>query len=183
MPAEGRGEPVYLRPLERDDAERIYGWHNDATLYESLIGPFRPVSSAVVRAWLERKQTFSLEEINWAICAKGSSEHVGNLYLRDIDLISRHAELSVFIGDRANRSRGYGSGAVRLALDYAFQDLGLARVYLFVLASNRRAAELYEKCGFVHEGTLRKHALKGGTLTDVYIMGICAGDPSLHRGS
>ena len=56
-------------------------------------------------------------------------------------------------------------------------DLGLRRLYLTVLEDNHRAIRAYEKCGFVAEGRLRKHAYKRGEFRDLIFMGICAGDP------
>ena len=35
---------VYLRALTMNDIERTHRWHNDADLYESLVGNFRHVS-------------------------------------------------------------------------------------------------------------------------------------------
>lgn len=164
---------VFLRSLELDDVEIIYRWHNDAELYNSLLNPFRSVSLAVVEEWLRKKQSYSSNEINWAICLMNNSLHIGNIYLRNIDWISRHGELNIFIGDSEQRSKGYGRAAVSLLIEYALQDLGLQRLYLSVLADNIPAIKMYEKCGFKTEGKLRKHAFKDGQFKDVLIMGLC----------
>ncbi len=167
-------EPVYLRSLESGDLDRIHKWHNDAALYESLTGTFRYVSYTTVAEWLRNKQAYSMEQANLAICLTNSSEHIGNIYLRDIDWIARHGELAIFIGESGQRCKGYGRAAVRVLIKHAFQDMGLRRLYLFVLADNSRAIRTYESCGFVVEGRLRKHAFKGGEYKDVSIMGICS---------
>jgi RimJ/RimL family protein N-acetyltransferase len=61
---------------------------------------------------------------------------------------------------------------VRLVVNYAFNQLGLRRIYLEVLADNASAIRLYEKCGFKVEGTLRRHVFKDGKLKDVLIMAV-----------
>ena len=51
--------------------------------------------------------------------------------------------------------RGIGGWALRRMVDRAFDDLGAHRVYLEVTADNAAARNLYERFGFVLEGTFR----------------------------
>jgi len=166
---------VYLRALEIEDLDRTFTWHNDRELYRK-IGPFRHVSRATDEEWLRKKQAWSNQELNLAICLTSNSQHIGNIYLRNIHWVDRHAELRIFIGDSDQRSKGYGQAAVRLLVEHAFQDLGLLRVYLFVLEDNRAAIRAYEKCGFVLEGSLRKHFFSGGEFKDCLMMGLLASE-------
>jgi diamine N-acetyltransferase len=166
-------EQVYLRALEMADLDRTYLWHTTPALYNSLVGTFRYVSRAIEEEWLRKAQAGSPQQINLAICLTGQSLHIGNIYLRDIDWVARHAELHILIGDPAHRSKGYGQAAVQLLVAYAFQDLGLHRIYLFVLADNTPAVKMYAACGFTCEGRLRSHAFKGGIFKDVLVMGLC----------
>ena len=165
---------VYLRALEIDDLERTHQWHNDPVLYQTLTGTFRYVSRAAEEAWLREKLKYTNQELNLAICLTGDSQHIGNIYLREIDWVARRAELSIFIGETKQRSKGYGQEALRLLIKYSFEDLGLLSLYLFVLEDNRPAIRLYEKGGFVIEGKLRQHAFKSGGFKDVLVMGLCA---------
>jgi RimJ/RimL family protein N-acetyltransferase len=164
--------PVFLRALEESDIERTYRWHNDAKLYDTLCSPYRPVSKACEADWLRRKTSCSNTEINLAICVNQTGDHVGNIYLRDIDWIVRSAGLHLFIGSSEHRGKGYGKAAVEQLLQRAFCDLNLNRVYLEVLADNTAAIRTYENCGFELEGRLKKHAFKLGRYKDVLMMGI-----------
>jgi RimJ/RimL family protein N-acetyltransferase len=167
---------VFLRALEVDDLERTYQWHNDSDLYQSLTGTFRYVSQPAEEEWLSKKQGFSTREVSLAICLSGDSEHIGNIYLNNVDWVARHASVGVFIGNSDQHGKGYGQAAMRSLIKHAFEDLGLLRLYLFVLEDNKPAIRLYEKCGFVTEGRLRKHAFKSGKHKDVLVMGLCADD-------
>lgn len=169
----GSSDLAYLRPLDLGDIERIHAWHNDRELYRSLGGAFRHVSRSAVEDWLKARLQASDREVNLAICAKPSGRHVGNLYLRDIDWISRRCELHLFIGSADDRSKGLGTHTVQRALEYATLHLGLQRVGLQVLADNRPAIRVYAKCGFRVEGTLRRYAFKEGQFHDVLVMGFC----------
>lgn len=169
-------EPVYLRALEIDDLERTHKWHNDPTLYETLTSAFRYVSRAAEEEWLSKLLAYSNQQISLAICLTDESQQIGNIYLKDIDWVARHAAVAMFIGGPDQRSKGYGQAALHLLIKHAFEDLGLLRLHLLVLEDNQPAIRVYEKCGFVVEGRLRKHVFKGGEFKDVLVMGICADD-------
>lgn len=170
-------EEVYLRALELSDLDRTRRWHNDAKLYEMLVSPFRYVSQAAEEEWIHRKVEYSPTEIQLAICLKEGDQHIGNIHLRSIDWVSRHAELGIFIGEAQHCSKGYGRQALRLVLRHAFRDLGLHRVHLTVLEDNPRAIKTYEQCGFAIEGRLRQNTYKRGQFRDLIIMGVCEDDP------
>lgn len=167
-----------LRALEPADLDRLHAWHNDPDLYASLGGVFRFVSRSVEEEWLRRRSAASDTEINLAICLRRTGEHIGNLYLRDIDWVHRHGRIEMFIGPRRYRGRGFGTDALRQFVRYVFETLGLHRLYLFVLADHRAAIRAYEKCGFVTEGRLRAHVYKSGAYRDMLVMGLVA--PSSH---
>jgi RimJ/RimL family protein N-acetyltransferase len=169
-------ETVYLRALELDDLERTYKWHNDPELYRTLGGQFHYVSRATEEEWLRKKQAYSPQEVNLAICLTSTQQHIGNFYIREIDWIARHASLHVLIGETIQRGKGYGTVANHLVVKYAFQNLGLNRLWVSVLEDNQPSLKLFEKCGFTVEGKLRKHAFKDGQFKDVILLGICAGD-------
>jgi RimJ/RimL family protein N-acetyltransferase len=80
----------------------------------------------------------------------------------------------MFIGEAAQRGKGYGASALRQLIAHAFQTMGLRRLYLHVLADNAAAIGLYEHCGFKAEGRLKRHAFKLGRYQDVLVMGLCA---------
>ena len=170
-------ETVYLRALELNDLERTHRWHNDPALYETVVGAFRYVSRAAEEEWLCQKQAFSNQEVNLALCLTSDSTHIGNIYLRNINWIARHAEVAgLLIGEPEQRSKGYGTTALRLLIQHAFRDLGLLRLYAFILEENQPVRRVIEKCGFIVEGKLRKHAYKNGEFKNVLVVGLCFAD-------
>ena len=168
-----KSELIFLRALESTDLERTHQWHNDTSLYSTLGGTFHYVSLDVEKRWLQAKMQVSTQETNLAICLTSDRSHIGNIYLRDIDWVSRNAQVHLFIGDPDQRSRGFGQEAIQLIVQHAFEDLGLGRLYLYVLAENASAIHAYEKSGFSVEGNMKNHAFKNGTFKDVLVMGIC----------
>ena len=63
---------------------------------------------------------------------------------------------------RGHWGKGCGLEAGRALVDLAFGELGLARLWAQVHASNVASARLLEKLGFVYEGTLRGHVIREG---------------------
>ena len=103
-----------------------------------------------------------------------------------MDVRARHGEVHLFLGDRPNRSKGYGSSALRQLVRLAFATLGLQRLYLYVLADNAAAIRTYAKCGFAVEGRLRRQAFKQGRFKDMLVMGLCRTEGTKarrHRGT
>jgi RimJ/RimL family protein N-acetyltransferase len=74
--------------------------------------------------------------------------------------------------------RGIGTVAVRWLIDWAFGERRAHRIWLDVVESNARARALYERCGFIHEGTYRDGYRNDGdgTFGNLCIYGLLATD-------
>lgn len=145
---------ITLRELTVEDLPRIVGWRGSRELYGWLAGDLRPSTLDQERAWLDSYGSRRGLDERFAICISMTGEHIGNLYLLDIDRLAGSAEFHIFIADPAHRGKGYGEAATRAGLARAFDNLGLKRVELSVLEGNGPAIALYKKCGFRREGTI-----------------------------
>jgi RimJ/RimL family protein N-acetyltransferase len=155
-------EPVYLRALELEDLERTWKWHNDPELYETLQGTFHHVSRATEEDWLRKKVVYSPQELNLAICLRSNSEHIGNIYVRNIDWVARHGEVGIFLGEVGQRSRGYGPAAMRLLIKHAFQNMA----WCGCMTSPWRTTRWQSECVRSVSG------FKDGRFKDVLVMGL-----------
>ncbi len=99
------------------------------------------------------------------------------------DEVVGHLALSVYANPRTRHSghfgiavrddwqgRGVGTALVRAALDIADNWLNLTRLDLRVYVDNAPAIALYERFGFVKEGTHRRFALRDGEYVDAHVM-------------
>ena len=68
------------------------------------------------------------------------------------------------------QNRGIGSALMEAMIELADDWLGLRRLELEVWSDNAAAIHLYEKFGFVIEGTGRQYARRAGELIDAYYM-------------
>ena len=87
---------------------------------------------------------------------KENDELIGNCSFTEIDLIHRNAMLGIFIGDEKNRGNGYGKEAIKLLLEYGFNNLNLNNIMLNVYEFNKGAIKVYESLGFKKFGTRHK---------------------------
>jgi len=67
-------------------------------------------------------------------------------------------------------NRGVGSALIGAVVDLADNWLNLKRIELEVYTDNAAAIHLYEKFGFVIEGTKRKYAFREGEYVDTHVM-------------
>jgi RimJ/RimL family protein N-acetyltransferase len=163
-----RGEKVALRAVERDDLAWIWELRNDEAIEVLAFGPPTPRSMAEMEAWFERTLADRDSHV-FVIEADGAP--VGMCNLRDIDALSRRADLGISLA-REQIGRGYGSDATRVLLEYGFRHLNLHRISLDTLATNERALRAYLACGFVEEGRLRAYGWSQGRYVDSILMGI-----------
>lgn len=68
------------------------------------------------------------------------------------------------------QGKGVGSALMQAATELADRWLNLTRLELAVYTDNAPAIHLYEKFGFVREGTLRQYAFRDGVFVDAYAM-------------
>ena len=86
---------------------------------------------------------------------------------------------------REKFAKGYGSEAITLLLDYAFNALNLNNIMLTVKALNERAIACYRKCGFREFGGRREDNFIAGRRYDTVYMDILSKDfaqPSFIEG-
>jgi RimJ/RimL family protein N-acetyltransferase len=102
----------------------------------------------------------------WVIEADG--DVVGEILLLDLDADNLACGLRLWIAGRTGS--GIGTRAIRAALSHAFDTVGLHRVSLEVYDHNPRARRLYERIGFVHEGTLRAALRLDEDWVDAHVM-------------
>lgn len=177
------GERVLLRPVVADDAPGLA-----ELLHEPEVRRLTGTHGGVRPGVLERavnwysSQATNTDELYLAITDKLTGDYVGEIVLQELDTDNRSCSFRIaLVGPRAFGC-GYGTEATRLILSHAFETLGLHRVELEVYAFNPRARYVYEKVGFVREGT-KRHALNWhGEWVDAHIMAVLADDWAEHKG-
>lgn len=157
-----------LRELEKKDLISINSWRNDKEIISNLGAPFRFINQEVDEKWYDNYMQSRFNTIRCAITKNDNDDIIGLISLTNIDYINRNAVLHLMIGSNF-QGCGAGTFAINEMLNHAFNDYGLKRIELEVLSNNKRAIHVYEKCGFVKEGTKQKAVFKNGEFLDMHI--------------
>ncbi len=166
-----RGERVYLRPLEPDDAEMVHRWHEDTRL-QTLVGDL-PLSLASRRQRYEDGvKSDGPDTFRFVICQLEDDRAIGRMDLFELDRTNGSCSFGIAIGEPAAWGHGLGTDAVNAVVDFAFGQLRMERVWLSTADDNPRAHAAYRKAGFSLEGRLRHAYFQDGRWIDELRMAI-----------
>ena len=154
-----------IRPVRAEDAEAVHEIRRQPSVVEfTLAVPSERVADN--RRFLE-----ALGPDDHVLVAEVGGRVVGIAGLHVKRGRERHcAWLGMSVHDQF-QGRGLGRRLVEALLDVADNHLGLSRVELEVMADNARAIQLYERCGFEHEGRKRQAIRRHGAYVDALLMG------------
>jgi len=106
-----------------------------------------------------------------SIISAADNKAIGYVSIKGISERESHAEIGIAIMEREYRGQGYGTDALKQAVDYAFNKLGLNMLGLTVFPSNKRAIRAYEKAGFRKTQVLKDSwLLPSGEYADMWLM-------------
>ncbi len=167
------GERVVLRAWEREDVK--LRWETDQTA---------DATELRLRDWHGPPQSLQQREAEFdasqaeadpgtvSLIIQRDDQVVGDINLFHIDVRNRNASVGLSVWRADDRGKGYGSDALRSVLRWAFSELNLHRVELSVAPENAAAIHVYEKLGFVHEGSRREAHFSDAAYGDDVMMGL-----------
>ena len=165
------GDAVVLRPSRDEDVAKRASFGRRREIVRAMgseLDVDEPMSHEDARQQLTRR--FGLGP-HWVI-ADSEDEFLGLLRLAPIDVETTAATFAVAIFDQHRLGQGFGTEATKLAVSYGFEELGLHRITLTVLAENQRAVLAYRNAGFVVERRLEKTLHRDGRFYDDLVMSV-----------
>ena len=165
------GENIYLSPVSIEDVENYTKWMNDFETTDYIGRSSELYTIENERKFLENCSE-KKDDIILGIIKLDNDQLIGNCGLHKIDSVNRTATLGIFIGEKEERSKGYGAEAIKLLLDYGFNYLNLHEIQLDVMSFNERAIRCYEKAGFKQYGRRRESEYVNGKYYDRISMDI-----------
>jgi L-phenylalanine/L-methionine N-acetyltransferase len=156
---------IRIRAAEPTDAEAIY---------ELFKGP-RAQGNTLQTPWI------SLDERRRRLMQPDPDAHllVATVDDRVVGMLGLHLERRPRRSDCASigmavhddfQGQGVGTAMMRALIDLADSWYGIRRLELTVFTDNAAGVHLYEKYGFVVEGTAKHYARRSGEYVDAYYM-------------
>jgi RimJ/RimL family protein N-acetyltransferase len=161
---------VRLRRLRPDDVVAYVGAFADDPDLARDRGLERAPDEAAVRSWMEVTDDFAELAI-----ADAQDALVGSVMLYALAWRHKRAELGYWLVPAA-RGRGLATRALRLAVRWMFEDLGLERAQIVTTPDNAGSLAVARRLGFVEEGLLRGRDIEDGRRIDVVIYGLLRSD-------
>ncbi|MFL6007347.1 MAG: GNAT family N-acetyltransferase [Gaiellaceae bacterium] len=129
-----------------------------------------PVPDGFGARWIERYTRGREDRTNdgFAIVDSETGDFLGFMALVNLNLETQEAEAGYIVASHA-RGRGVATRALRLLTDWAFAELPLERIELFIDVENSPSEVVAQRCGYTREGVLRWTYLKPGLRSDTIV--------------
>jgi ribosomal-protein-alanine N-acetyltransferase len=165
-------ERLFLRPLAMTDAPALFAIMSDEDAMRFWDWPafHDPLAVSEIVAGQIADMTEN-RAFYWAVALEPRGPAIGACDLSEIDRHHRRAEVG-FLFNRSYWGRGYATEAMGAVVGHAFGALGFERLWARFHAGNEASRRLLARLGFVHEGTLRSHLLRGGERRDCVLYGL-----------
>lgn len=159
---------LLLRPFCEEDAQAMFrNWASDGEVTKYLTWTpheNEEQTRAILKMW--QAEAKNADCYHWAIVFGG--EAIGDI---SVVFADEHNECGV-IGYCLSRKfwgRGLMTEALSEVTRYLFEEAGFFRLEAMYSARNPASGRVMEKCGYLYEGTFRKHfkLLSTGERTDI----------------
>jgi RimJ/RimL family protein N-acetyltransferase len=167
------GDHIILRPLNKTDIENRVRWFNDPDIRKTLIISEQFELKKTIR-WFEKIQHDN-SRVEF-IMETPQKAPVGVIGLAGIDSTHRTAEIYLVIGQKEFWGKGLMFEAESLLINWAFNYLGLEKIWAEARPENIASLITMKKIGFNVEGTLRSEKVVDGTRIDTLRLGLLKND-------
>ena len=167
---------LILRPMTADDVPDLRRWLARDEIYtywgrKASKSEREPELMFIdPRPWVKRKPD---PDFKWGIVLKETNAVIGDVSIFDIE----NARMGS-VGYRLDPDlwgHGYVTEALRAAVEFIFTHTELDRLHATADVRNTASNRVLEKCGFVHEGTIR-HGKMVSVYCDYHIWGLLRED-------
>ncbi|MDW5289436.1 GNAT family N-acetyltransferase [Formosa sp. PL04] len=164
-----KGEHIFLRALEPEDLEFIHNVENDESIWE-LSNTQTPYSRFLIQQYLDQSHLdiYEVKQLRLVI-SDYENNVIGLIDIFDFDFRNSKAGIGILITDEAKRSKGYGSEALSLLVNYCFKQLQLHQVYCNISEDNQASLKLFTKYGFQNIGLKKDWNLVQGVFKNEFL--------------
>ena len=166
---------VDLVPRGQVFLDREHVWRNNESSFWSSGGDRYFATQAALRAqfeqWDEARGQRRDDSVTFGLQTKDGTP-IGFISINWLHTTYRLALLGARIGDPEYWGGGYGTDALLLTVDYAFDWLDVRKIWLMTTSMNERVQRQMVKCGFRLEARRRAAVLADGVWYDELAYGL-----------
>lgn len=155
-----------LRPMQEGDLECVLSWRNSPAVRQNMYVDTIIELEEHKRWWSSVAQSSGCKYFMYE--DQGFAQ--GVVGFTNIDKAQRTSAWAFYASPQAKK--GCGSKMEFLALEHAFSEIKLHKLYCEVLAFNEAVIKLHQKFGFTIEGVFREQYFRDGRFIDIYRLGI-----------
>jgi RimJ/RimL family protein N-acetyltransferase len=137
-----------------DASEQYLSWMQDHSIIQYLESRFTVPDCTKDLADFIDNINNSADSLLFGIFLLEDGRHIGNIKLGPIVFKHLRSELGYLIGDSDCWGQGYASEAIYAVCQFAFRELGLAKVGAGVYEVNKGSSKALLKAGFTHIATI-----------------------------
>lgn len=167
---------IKLIPLSKQYLDTVFEWRNRVDVRKNMYTSHE-ITKEEHHSWFER---INKDKTKRYFIFELDSKPSGVIGFVDINTISKSSSWAFYSGDTA--IRGIGSLMETTALDYAFNEMELEKLYCEVLEFNDSVIKFHKKHGFQQEGIFKKHHFSDGQFWDVHRLAVFRSDWVKCRG-
>ncbi|MBI5223484.1 GNAT family N-acetyltransferase [Candidatus Micrarchaeota archaeon] len=163
---------IYLCYLKPEQVTSQYvEWLNDKTINQYLEVRFAGPHTKESTIEFVKNMYEDPDNHLFAIMLKNGDRHIGNIKVGPVNKHHNFAEVGILIGERGVWGKGYGTAAITMATQYAFEKLNIHKLIAGFYEPNIGSRKAFEKAGYKIEGNVKQKFLHNGTYVDDLICG------------
>lgn len=163
------GENICFRALDTKDSEAVHSYASDKNVKRYIGWPLMK-NLEETRNYIAEllKREAAGTHLYASIVHKATGEIIGTAIIFNFDHDAKHGEIGYVFHSR-HWGKGYGTEAVAMMCDFAFNVLKLRKLHARVVDANIGSSRVLEKNGFIQEGRLKDYYLIDSSLCDLIL--------------
>ena len=148
-----KGNAIYLRALDDEDLDLIYGWENNPDVWH-LSNTVSPFSKKNIKEYLQQAamDIYTTKQLRLIICLFDGNLPIGCIDLFDFDPKNLRAGVGILIAPSEMRQKGYAFDALNVLKNFCKEHQNLHQLYCNIESDNHSSIALFEKAGFFKSG-------------------------------
>ena len=155
-----------LREMSVDDLELVRTWRNHPKINKFMFTQSE-ISAEAHKKWFESTRKDASKQL---LIYTETTKPLGFIQFSAIRNFNKLVEWGFYVAPDA--SKGTGSRMTALAIEFAFNDLHIHKIFAEILDYNEPSIQLHRKLGFNQEGLLKDHHYDGENYHSVICFGL-----------